>query len=596
MSLMNSPLSSNANIRLESPKGASKNFWWLLSDFNASSWHFKPQVVTDERSKYIINWFRDGVDSEDLRWAYWVGRAKEQLVCRMEDLETRSYTTSSLVNHARSLRVFFRFLCFDRKCFHFEDVCLGDVHAYKNSLHARNLSRSTVEGYLAPITYMYNRRATLSESLKFNPFKNENIYSYAKKTAKPDGHTNTLLPREIFFILNEALKKIKNSSQTLDLLDEYMKIKKLSEEQVTGFSKPSFKFKKNHGQTVKKLITDVSVLYGAALTVTFLLIAERKHEAALREESSVVDLLEQGVDVLKGLEMKTSGSVSGKRTEVAVIQEVKDAFKIIMRITKYRREESGETKVLLKMPFVHSTKRDNNKSYYLLTRDLYRVLDSFTSAVGMETKLRPHMFRRAYAMLWMWRYEIGELDELSIMLKHNSTAFTTKYTDDEDIWKFMPDVEQRMTFDILNNAFQKKVMISGGASNTLERYGRLIQAKSRLLDPLAIAGVIDELIEIEGLKVVSHADGYCFISTETKAQSKCLNENGDLSEELREDSRCVGCPNFGVDDKRRSYWEKRIDLHQLVVGNSANSTLVISSKIFIEKANKLLMSNMLINS
>ena len=36
-------------------------------------------------------------------------------------------------------------------------------------------------------------------------------------------------------------------------------------------------------------------------------------------------------------------------------------------------------------------------------------------------------------MLWTWRYEIGDLEELRLMLKHNSLNFTQKYTDDEDV-------------------------------------------------------------------------------------------------------------------------------------------------------------------
>lgn len=36
-------------------------------------------------------------------------------------------------------------------------------------------------------------------------------------------------------------------------------------------------------------------------------------------------------------------------------------------------------------------------------------------------------------MLWTWRYEIGDLEELRLMLKHNSSNFTQKYTDDEEV-------------------------------------------------------------------------------------------------------------------------------------------------------------------
>jgi hypothetical protein len=316
------------------------------------------------------------------------------------------------------------------------------------------------------------------------------------------------------------------------------------------------------------------------------LIAERKHEAALRESSDIAKLLDQELDIVYGLEKKTSGALAGKKTEVAVISEVTDAFRVIMRITKYKREESGALQVLLKTPLGHSVKKGSKKSYYLHTASIYQLFKCFTKSIGLNIKLRPHMLRRAYSMLWTWRYEIGDLSELSLMLKHNNTVFTKKYTDDENIWHFMPEAEQVMAFDILNRSFQEKITVTGGVSKTLERYGRLIQAKSRILDPEEIAGFIDNMVKQDELKIVSHANGYCLITLKSKGESKCLDEKGELSDAKREDKRCIGCPNFGIDDSRREYWEKRIDLHQKVVNQSQNKALIDSSMYFIEQAKK----------
>lgn len=113
------------------------------------------------------------------------------------------------------------------------------------------------------------------------------------------------------------------------------------------------------------------------------------------------------------------------------------------------------------------------------------------------------MFRRAYAMLWTWRFEIGDLEGiLSLMLKHNSTSFTKKYTDDEDVWQFMGETEQDLAFDLLNRAFQGKIIISGQISETLERYSRLIQAKSKLLDSTDIADFVEEFIQTNDMRIV----------------------------------------------------------------------------------------------
>ncbi|MGO2353988.1 MAG: hypothetical protein ACTH58_04550 [Marinomonas foliarum] len=577
---MISSLRVNLNHPLEHAEKKPAKYSWLISGVNEPSWRFKPHIETDELSKYTINWFYDDTLESDSQWVYWVDRAKEQLICRMENFKKRTLTTSSLVGYARSLRAFFKFIFIERRCMFLEDISISDIDAYKQCLLDRDIKRSTTEGLLLPIADLYSMRESLQESLDFDPFIDQSLFTYAKKLSKSNSHTETLLPREIFFVLNKALKLIKNSDKTLQLLDSYMELRDGGKK-----NDPSKIFAKLFGITASKLIMDVNILYGAALTITFLLTAERKHEAALRDTDDLAKLLNRELDVLYGLEKKTSGSLSGKKTEVAVISEVIDAFRVIMRITEYKRKESGEKKVLLKTPLQHSVKSGNKKSYYLHTASIYHLLKCFTKSIGLEElNLRPHMFRRAYSMLWMWRYEIGDMAELSIMLKHNNLFFTKKYTDDENIWHFMPEVEQAMAFDILNRSFQKKITISGGASNTLERYGRLIQAKSRILDPVVIADFVDSMVKQEELKIISHANGYCLITSKSKGESRCLDDKGELSDAKREEKRCVGCPNFGIDDNRREYWEKRIELHQKVVNHSENKSLVESSEQFIEQA------------
>ncbi len=447
-------------------------------------------------------------------------------------------TTSYLVSYARNLRLMFRFLFLDRNCSVMEDVTVDDIEALKTMLIHRDITCSSLESYAIALQDCYLLRKKLKKPLGFNPFSSTTKTQWANVNGKPDGHTPTLVPRETFFLLNEGIKRVNSSKKYLDQLNIYMKIRDAE------ISNPDKYFKNQTGESAGVLIKRVRELYGAALVVTFLLTAERKHEASLREESDVINLLDTELDVLYGLEKKTSGSTSGKRTEVAVIKEVKDAFKVIMEITQYARDKSGLSKVLLKIPMAHSVAGNKQKHYYLTNKPLYNLLENFAKSCGFDFKLRPHMFRRAYSMIWSWRYEVGDLDELSKMLKHNNKIFTERYTDDEDIWHFMPESHQKMAFDILNNALTKKIRVAGGASKTLERYGRIIQAKSRLLNPTEITIFIDGLLSEGVIEIIPHAEGYCVITRETKGESKCLGDDSEMKEELREESRCAGCPNL----------------------------------------------------
>ena len=579
----------NNNIVEVDEKLVQRNTPWLLNNYEDDVWKLKPHIHSDDNSRYTVNW--NIFDINEYigvfnRWDYWKSAAKELAYWIMNAPTNKCKTTSSLANFCRSIREIYEWLCFERKCFSLSEVKQEDITSFIEHVAAKKLTESTVLNKLIVISYVYSHRKYLSESFTFNPFKSKKITALAKAYSIENGHTPTLYPQEIFGLLNHALKLVKESKLTLQLFDKYMKI---HSDTSMAHRSMYLRFFKLTGVKSSDLQRQVRALYGAAITIILILLAERKHELSLTNEEDVIDLLNKDLDILVGLEMKTAGTITGKKTERAVIQEVKDALNVILELTKYTKEKSGLETILLKLPFSHSVNGTGEKSFYLTTNGLYMVLRYFAnSAKFNRVDLRPHMFRRAYAMLWTWRYEIGDLEELRLMLKHNSLNFTQKYTDDENVWEFMGKNEQDLAFDLLNRAFQRKIVVAGKMSETLERYSRIIQAKSTLLDAVTIADHIDDIIINTGLRVVAHADGFCFINHTSLENALCRTEGIGLDPVKRKDTICMNCPNFATDNSRKSYWEKRIKLHQEVVESSKNEQLIEGSKQFIKKAEKIL--------
>ncbi|WP_240488347.1 site-specific integrase, partial [Acinetobacter nosocomialis] len=577
------------NIVEVDEKLVQRNIPWLLNNYEDDVWKLKPHIHSDDNSRYTVNW--NIFDINEYigvfnRWDYWKSAAKELAYWIMNAPTNKCKTTSSLANFCRSIREIYEWLCFERKCFSLSEVKQEDITSFIEHVAAKKLTESTVLNKLIVISYVYSHRKYLSESFKFNPFKSKKITALAKAYSIENGHTPTLYPQEIFGLLNHALKLVKESKLTLQLFDKYMKI---HSDTSMAHRSMYLRFFKLTGVKSSDLQRQVRALYGAAITIILILLAERKHELSLTKEEDVIDLLNKDLDILVGLEMKTAGTITGKKTERAVIQEVKDALNVILELTKYTKEKSRLETILLKLPFSHSVNGTGEKSFYLTTNGLYMVLRYFAnSAKFNRVDLRPHMFRRAYAMLWTWRYEIGDLEELRLMLKHNSLNFTQKYTDDENVWEFMGKNEQDLAFDLLNRAFQRKIVVAGKMSETLERYSRIIQAKSTLLDAVTIADHIDDIIINTGLRVVAHADGFCFINHTSLENALCRTEGIGLDPVKRKDTICMKCPNFATDNSRKSYWEKRIKLHQEVVESSKNEQLIEGSKQFIKKAEKIL--------
>ena len=579
----------NNNIVEVDEKLVQRNTPWLLNNYEDDVWKLKPHIHSDDNSRYTVNW--NIFDINEYigvfnRWDYWKSAAKELAYWIMNAPTNKCKTTSSLANFCRSIREIYEWLCFERKCFSLSEVKQEDITSFIEHVAAKKLTESTVLNKLIVISYVYSHRKYLSESFTFNPFKSKKITALAKAYSIENGHTPTLYPQEIFGLLNHALKLVKESKLTLQLFDKYMKI---HSDTSMAHRSMYLRFFKLTGVKSSDLQRQVRALYGAAITIILILLAERKHELSLTKEEDVIDLLNKDLDILVGLEMKTAGTITGKKTERAVIQEVKDALNVILELTKYTKEKSRLETILLKLPFSHSVNGTGEKSFYLTTNGLYMVLRYFAnSAKFNRVDLRPHMFRRAYAMLWTWRYEIGDLEELRLMLKHNSLNFTQKYTDDENVWEFMGKNEQDLAFDLLNRAFQRKIVVAGKMSETLERYSRIIQAKSTLLDAVTIADHIDDIIINTGLRVVAHADGFCFINHTSLENALCRTEGIGLDPVKRKDTICMNCPNFATDNSRKPYWEKRIKLYQEVVESSKNEQLIEGSKQFIKKAEKIL--------
>lgn len=579
----------NNNIVEVDEKLVQRNTPWLLNNYEDDVWKLKPHIHSDDNSRYTVNW--NIFDINDYigvfnRWDYWKSAAKELAYWIMNAPTNKCKTTSSLANFCRSIREIYEWLCFERKCFSLSEVKQEDITSFIEHVAAKKLTESTVLNKLIVISYVYSHRKYLSESFTFNPFKSKKITALAKAYSIENGHTPTLYPQEIFGLLNHALKLVKESKLTLQLFDKYMKI---HSDTSMAHRSMYLRFFKLTGVKSSDLQRQVRALYGAAITIILILLGERKHELSLTNEEDVIDLLNKDLDILVGLEMKTAGTITGKKTKRAVIQEVKDALNVILELTKYTKEKSGLETILLKLPFSHSVNGTGEKSFYLTTNGLYMVLRYFAnSAKFNRVDLRPHMFRRAYAMLWTWRYEIGDLEELRLMLKHNSLNFTQKYTDDENVWEFMGKNEQDLAFDLLNRAFQRKIVVAGKMSETLERYSRIIQAKSTLLDAVTIADHIDDIIINTGLRVVAHADGFCFINHTSLENALCRTEGIGLDPVKRKDTICMNCPNFATDNSRKPYWEKRIKLHQEFVESSKNEQLIEGSKQFIKEAEKIL--------
>ena len=198
------------------------------------------------------------------------------------------------------------------------------------------------------------------------------------------------------------------------------------------------------------------------------------------------------------------------------------------------------------------------------------------------------MFRRSFSLLWAWRFEIGDLGWLSKLLYHNNEVFTRFYTEDEDVWEFLPEAESSLAFNIIRDALLGSRRMTGALGRTLERYRHQLTAKFGVLSLDQAERFASKLLSDGGYRIIANADGFCFINEARGHRAKCSTDGCNPNYANRSEKVCPDCPNFGVDESRAEYWQKRRRSHEEVLENTSVELLAAASREGVARANQML--------
>lgn len=550
------------------------NLWWLESNSNADKWLLKPDNHSD-LSSFTVNWELELVSSieGDLgRWHPWKEYAQKLVAVIMESDSTDVEKPITLANYAREIRTVCLWFCFTNRLHHIAEVKREHIALYEELIKESQLTVNSVITKLHIVNLMWKLRDEVGSGLAFFPYPDGKLKGRARKLGRQGGHTKTIRPSDFFKLLDKALHEIENADQWLSKLERYIEIK-----DKVGPDNCAEHYKKEFNESSKKLIKRIRIIYASAIVTILSLTAMRKHEANVLKYSDAVRAIENAN--IEGTEHKTAHTETGKHTQRPLPKEGKKALKLIIELTKYKRKTASDPdKLLLRLPFQHCVTKNNRASDTLTTRVLYELFDTFIEDTSINYKLRPHMLRRAFAMIWTWRFEIGDLDYLSRFLYHNSHLFTEIYVDDPDVYDFLPEEMQRYTAKIFEQAFLGESNIEGGIKSVLSRYRRLIQQKVKVIEPEIISIFIDRMIEKFNYQVIPNADGYCFMSSGRGIRAKCSTDGKNPNYANRNEKTCSSCPNFGVDEGRIEYWMKRRDAHQVVLNSSEDHLMVDAAR------------------
>lgn len=563
------------------------DLYWLESDdIYDVKWSVKPHLNGNGNSSWSISW--EPVSSHgkmQICWPSWRRFGQRVMFWLMHHPVEKSLSPSTVCVYAREIRAICEWFCFERRVVSVSEISRQDIDDFFFYLESLQLKKNSVTMKLSILRRFNQFKSLIGEGLSFDPFRaNGNIAKLSREISAPQGHTPTIYPRDFFEILNSALAMLERSDYLLEKLEFYMNLR--SNNASKHSKRPSRSYKKKYGESSSELQNEVRALYGSCVVVLLALWGERKHELLNSVEDNVTEFLASTDDVIEGIEHKTSGTWTGKRTKRAAIPEVRKALSIIAKLTKWTRNQDENEWFFLRLSFGHSANR--NPQNEITTTTLYSLLDAFCKHADIDVKLRPHMFRRSFSMLWAWRFELGDMEMLSKLLYHNNEVFTRFYTEDEDVWEFLPEAERELAFTIIHDGLIGSRKMAGALGHLLERYRRRLIAKVGVFSPETTKRFARRLSIEGGYRSIANADGYCFINEARGQRAKCSTDGSNPNYANRSEELCVECPNFGVSESRIEYWEKRRNAHEDVRQKTSVKMLADASERGVARADRII--------
>lgn len=576
------------NILLNEPNLTSKTGLECLNEnVEGDFWVFKENLSASYNSRLKVNW-APTVEPDLLflksNWGDWV-KLIQSICTELFENKYASAAPGSLKNKLINIKSIAQFMCFTRHRLNFKSVDKSDIHAYEDYLKSRQFSRS----YVSSLLYTLQEMWTLESGLTFNPYPpSSSLINHVKAIGVADGHTPTLLPKDGLYILNYCLELVMNSEQTLEHYEFYVTLKEVS-------------VKKNHNIIFKEicsyspliLIEDVRRLYGAAIILLLSLSAMRKHEMSEIKFRDAENLISGKTEILSGLVKKTAGVKGGKLTNRETVPELIKAIEVVTLLTQDVRQKFKSDKLFLKLSTHNSVNKKATPLVELGVNSIYGILDLVTNSIPHKVqRLRPHMFRRFYAMMFVWRCEIGGLEYLSNMLFHNGHQFTEAYTEDEQVAEFLPQEVKELTYSLFEDILLHGKNITGGFSHAAERYKKLIQVNVTLSTPENASEYIAAIIERNDFTVSAAQDGYCFMSKKRLKRAKCSTDGMTPNYSNRNEKVCSSCSNFGVTVNKHHTWALRRDGHKAVLDDTSSRSLKLKAQKNVTKEDKRLIEKL----
>lgn len=561
-------------------QGQSERPAWLLAESDDSRWFFRKDVSGYADSHYTLNWEINAHNKglSDRRVAYWRTFAQSAVLGYAEAHSAHNLRSTSILNYARSIRAFAQWACFERMCESISSIAKDDIQAYERHLEEMRISSSAVEQRLTPLRSIWELREAIGETIGIRCYRwRGEIRAVSRRIGIANGRTPTFPPEDYFRLLDHCLGIIHSADAWVDAAERYARVRDASSNSGRVFQR--------EGTSAKKTIEMARLIYGAAAVLVFSLLGPRKHEVANVDLADAKEVLNGGS--LGGRVSKSSNGSGGESTRRPVVPELIKAIELVLRLTGV---DLNSDEGALFRPILLDRGLQRGTSKPLDTGQIYRMISRVAVSAGIKFKVRPHMFRRAFSMIYVWRYEFGDLAHLSRFLQHKDLVHTVAYAQGDDVRLFMRDAEIELGRSLMERALTGKERFGGGFGALLERVGRRLRGAITVLRPNQVDDWMRSRLDAGQFSISPAPHGYCVVLGDRGGKGACSTNGRTPDLVNRTDEHCAGCSNFLLTHRSVGYWKARYEAHASVLRLSGIEVVRAAASAAVSAARKVLIS------
>jgi integrase len=231
--------------------------------------------------------------------------------------------------------------------------------------------------------------------------------------------------------------------------------------------------------------------------------------------------------------------------------------------------------------------RSKTASFRILKalRELTGRLDIPPLPDGSTWKFHPHQFRRFFAIMYIWRYEFGELSALSYQLRHYNLDITRRYLTEPIHGKIFREVQSEHTVSILKEVAVGRRDAGGPFGERFKKLAGRIRAQMiasvHIFTEEKFASQIERLVLRSGKILKGFPWGYCTCGSSSRdlSQAKCVQSDSGVALRGPDESKatlttCATCPHHLTHEGFRPYLANQIELHEKASRDKNNGPLV----------------------